>query len=393
MLSGPESGRMGRMSWLTTRSTPTLVLLTALTVVLISMRAFYTSEGSAKARARDARLEAAQTDGTGDLGPTLEVEIQVARSTPSVEIVELTGVLEPVRATWVAAEIAGRVLNIPAEEHGPVAKGDLLVQLDASLPRAELIRANAGHALAESELRRQERLGSRSVASEAELNRAQSEERNTFAALLEAQTHLARTRITAPFDGLVNSLDLDPGAYVQPGTKIAEILDLSIIEVTVLVSDRQVNVLAPGSPVSVRVDTLGSKPFQGRILRVGGAPADGGQRYPVVVSLEPADDLSVDDSQNDPARRLRPGMLARVQFEVGKSTAIRLPARSVLHEFELDYVFVLEDDDAVRRVRVDTRPVPFRPDQIEITSGLSEGTRVAVTAINQLRGGLRVIAR
>jgi membrane fusion protein (multidrug efflux system) len=357
------------------------------------MRAFYTSEGSAKARARDARLEAAQTDGTGDLGPTLEVEIQVARSTPSVEIVELTGVLEPVRATWVAAEIAGRVLNSPAEEHGPVAKGDLLVQLDASLPRAELIRANAGHALAESELRRQERLGSRSVASEAELNRAQSEERNTFAALLEAQTHLARTRITAPFDGLVNSLDLDPGAYVQPGTKIAEILDLSIIEVTVLVSDRQVNVLAHGSPVSVRVDTLGSKPFQGRILRVGGAPADGGQRYPVVVSLEPADDLSVDDSQNDPARRLRPGMLARVQFEVGKSTAIRLPARSVLHEFELDYVFVLEDDDAVRRVRVDTRPVPFRPDQIEITSGLSEGTRVAVTAINQLRGGLRVIAR
>ena len=111
--------------------------------------------------------------------------------------------------------------------------------------------------------------------------------------------------------------------------------------------------------------------------------------YPVIVELE----AEVDGETTEPARRPLPGMLAQVQFEVGRAPAIRLPARSVLREFELDYVFVLEDDDRTRRVRVSTRPVPFRPDRVEVTSGLADGARVVVTAVDQLRSGMRVIVR
>ena len=396
---------MGDMSWLQTRRTPLLVLSVSIVVVLLSIWAFHTSDGSVKARAREERLEAALAAGAGDLGPTLEVRIEVAHSAPSIEIIELAGVLEPIRRAWIAAEIAGRILEVPAKEYAPIARGDVLVQIDSSLPRAELIRAEARHLLAKAELDRQTRLGSRSVASEAELDRAKSEERSAWAAVLEARTRLGYTRITAPFDGLVNSLDLDPGAYVQPGTRLAEVLDLSVIEVTVLVSDRQVHALHPGAVTSVRVDTLGSLPFEGRIARVGGAPVSGGQRYPVVISVDPtivplaasaSDDSGApppDDSSSDSPRRLLPGMLAQVRFEVGSASAIRLPSRSILHEFELDYVFVLDEQDAARRARVDTRPVPFRPDQVEIVSGLNEGDRVVVTAVDQLRNGLRVIVR
>jgi len=369
------------MNWPKIQRTPALVLAVALLIALASMWAFYTSDGAAKARERDARLQAALASGADALGPTLEVSVVVAKLSTSTEIVELAGVLEPVRSTWVAAEIAGRILEVPAEEHAPIVRGGLLVQIDSSLPRAELIRAEANLLLARSELERQEKLGSRSVASEAELDRAKAEERRAFAAVLEARTRLGHTRITAPFDGLVNSLDFDPGAYVQPGTPIAEILDLSQIEVTVLVGDRQVNVLRSGTQVKVRIDVLGSEPFAGRVARVAGAPQDGGQRYPVVVLLD------------NPANHLRPGMLAHVLFEVGTVSAIRLPRRTVLHEFELDYVFVLDENDAARRVRVLTRPVAFRPDQIEVREGLADGDRVVVTALEQLRVGMHVIVR
>jgi membrane fusion protein (multidrug efflux system) len=350
-------------------------------MVLISFWAFYTSDGASKARERDARLQDAVAGGPVGLGPSLEVRVLVARRTAAAEIVELAGVLEPIRATWVAAEISGRIIDVPAEEHGPISKGDLLVELDAALPRAELIRAEANHALSKSELERQQRLGSRSVASEAELDRARAEERRSFAALLEARTRLGHTRITAPFDGLVNSLDLDPGAYVQPGARIAEILDLSEIEVTVLVGDRQVNVIRPEAKARVQIGALGSERFEGHVRSVAGAPQEGGQRYPVVVAL---------DNQ---ARRLHPGMLAQVELEVGTEPAIRLPARAVLHEFELDYVFTLDEDDSARRVRVETQPVSFRPDQIEIIDGLDEGDRVVISGVEELRNGLRVIVR
>jgi len=376
------------MSDSSSRRTPALVLAAATLVGLIAAIGFYTSDGAAKARERDTRLAAARESDAREEAPTLEVETELARAVAAPEIVELAGRLEPIRSTWVSAEIAGRIVAVPAEAHSPVARGGVLVEIDSALPRAELIRAEASHLLAKSELERQRRLGSQSVASKAELDAAISNERQTWAALLEARTRLAHTRITAPFDGRVNALDLDPGTYVQPGTRIAEVLDTKVLEVTVLVGDRQVGSLRPGDPAPIRIDVLGNKRFAGRIARVASAPQDGGTRYPVVVQLEQDDGASPETD-----RRPLPGMLAQVQFEIGRAPAIRLPARSVLHEFELDYVFVLEDGDVAQRVRVQTRPVPFRPDRVEITRGLEEGNRVVVTAVDQLRSGMRVLVR
>jgi membrane fusion protein (multidrug efflux system) len=360
---------------------PFVAFVVAGVLFAFALWGFYSSDGAVQGRARDARLAAAQESGPAEFAPTLEVETLRAESVPRAEVVELAGVLEPIRSTWVAAETSGRVVEVAAAEHAPLAKGELLVRLDAALAEAELIRARASHQLAGDELERQTNLGSRSVASQAELDRARAEERRSYAALLEARTRLGHTKITAPFDGLVNSLDLDPGAYVQPGTRIAEVLDLSSIEVTVPVSDRQVGAIQVGDVASVRIDALSNRLTGGRVVRVGRAPQAATQRFPIVVELE------------NPDLELLPGMLAHVRLEVGNVAAIRVPSRAVLSEFELDYVFVLDEEGTAERRRIVTRPVPFRPDQVEILEGVVEGDWVATSAIRQLRSGLRVIAR
>ncbi|MFK7896280.1 MAG: efflux RND transporter periplasmic adaptor subunit [Myxococcota bacterium] len=358
--------------------TPLLVILVALVLFAIGAWGFYSSDGATKAREREARLADAESSGPEELAPTLDVRTIVARTIEAKEIVELSGVLEPVRATWVAAELAGRITEVPVAEFSPIQSGDVLARLDSALPRAELIRAEASHAFAKTELERQERLGSQSVASKAELERASAEERRAYAALLEARTRLGFTRIKAPFDGIVNALDLDPGAYVQPGARIAEILDVSEIEIKVLVSDRQIGSISEGMDARIRIDSLGSERFDAKIVRVGRAPSSGGQRYPVVASLDNA------------AGRFRPGMLAVVLFEVGARKALRLPVGALVREFELEYVFSLDETGTAKRQRVVTRPVPFRPDQIEILEGVAENDRIAITAVDQLRDGLRV---
>lgn len=374
-------GQTLTVSWIQSNKTSALILGLAFLISVAAYWGLRTSDGAVKARERAARLEDAQSPERRQEAASFEVEVIVAKESASEEILELSGVLEPIRSTWVAAEISGRIIEVPVEEYSTVAAGGLLVRLDAALPEAELIRAKASHELAQDELERQQSLGSRSVASKAELDRATAEERRTYAALLEARTRLAHTRIQAPFDGLVNSLEFDPGAYVQPGTNIAEILDVSAVEVTVLVGDRQVGALHPDAVARVRVDPLGNERFEGRIVRVGGAPQSGSQRYPVVVEL--------DNSEG----RFLPGMIATLELAMGTAEAFRLPARAILHEFELDYVYVLDAEDASRRVRVTTRPVPFRPDQIEILNGLSEGDRIVVTAVSKLRDGMRVLVR
>lgn len=369
------------MSWIPENRTPTIVLSVAGLVIAASCWGLYTSDGAAKARERDARLAEAQGGGPSFAGARTAVEVVTVRSTPAAEVIELSSVLAPVRSTWVAAEIAGAILEVPAAEHAPIQKNGVLVRLDPALPEAELIRAKASYNLAKAELERQQHLGTRSVASEADLDRAVAEERRSYAALLEARTRLDHTTIVAPFDGLVNSLDLDPGAYVSPGTRIAEVLDVSTLELTVPVSDRQVSAIRVGAVARVRIDPLGNRVVEGQVVRAGRAPHAETHRYPVVIALA-----------NENGAML-PGMLAHAILEVGTAPTIRLPVRAVIHEFELDYVFAIDDEGYARRVRVATRPVPFRPDQVEIQAGLAEGTRVAVTSVSQLRNGVGVDAK
>ena len=366
------------------RRTPALVLGIAAVVLGLAFVGFYTSEGAVKAREREARLaEAGAEQQAPDSGRSLvRVEVFQAHDEPAAEWIELSGLREPVRATWVAAEIAGRIVEVAVQEHETVAANALLVQLDPALPRADLIRAEANHRLAELELERQETLGRRSVASEAERDRAAAEERSSYAALLEARKRLEQTRIRAPFDGVVNSLDLDPGAYVAPGTRIAQVLDVGTIEIEVEVGDRQVGAIRPGAQARVRIDPLGNEQVIGEVARVARAPHPETQRYPVVVALDNA------------KGHMLPGMLARVELEVGRSDAIRVPARAVVREFEIDYVFAVtpngEHSGTVERVRVRTRPVPFRPDWVEIQSGLEADDWVATSEVGRLRSGASV---
>lgn len=360
------------------RRIPWIVYGLALFAGVVGFVLIRTSDGAVKAREREARLADAAAGGPAEVGPTLEVDVLSVDERAKSEIAELAGVVDPIRETWVASQVAGRIVSVPAAEHAPIGAGGVLVVLDPALPEADLVRAQAAHRLAKAELDRQQTLGSQSVASKAELDRALSSERIAWASLLEARTRLEYTKIRAPFDGWVNALDLDPGAYVQPGTRIAQVLDFSQVEVEVKVADNQIAAITKGAEARVRIDSLGNETFPGRIARASRASEDESGRFPVVVVLDNRDG------------RLAPGMVAQVELAFGAEPAIRIPARAVLHEFELDYVFVVDERDTVRRVRVEARPIPFRPDQVEIVTGLSSGDRVVVSGLAQLRSGMRV---
>ena len=91
---------------------------------------------------------------------------------------------------------------------------------------------------------------------------------------------------------------------------------------------------------------------------------------------------------------------AQGRFELGvEGKSLRVPRRAVVREFELDYVYELEAAAAdgriatARRRRVQTRPVAFRPDLVELTSGLEPGRSIATTGVRDLRDGLRVRVR
>ena len=241
---------------------PLVVLALAVALLVLAALGSWFSESSVAERERGRRIREARAR-TAPVETPVPVDVFVVKRQRERARVELSGALAAVRATWVAAEISGRVVEVVAAEHARVAAGDVLLRLDGALPEANLLRARATHRLRELELERQTRLSKAAVGSAAQLDRARAEEQNARAALLEAQTQAARATIRAPFDGVVNTLALDPGAYLDRGERVAQVLDVSRLEVTVLVSDRQIGALSAGLEARVRVDALGGAEARG----------------------------------------------------------------------------------------------------------------------------------
>ncbi len=385
------------------RRIPLIVLTLAAVAVVAAVLMFCTSPGrvAQRERAESAAVTSGQGTELAAARPVaaealMAVQAHVARREIGSISAVLSAVLAPIRSVVVAAEVGGLVVAVGAEEHEWVEAGALLIQIERTLleasldrARAQLLRAEAAHGLAVTELERQRDLAEREVASEAQLDRTLNQERASYAALLDARaaltdvrTRLEKTAITAPFAGVVNSLDLEPGAYLQPGQAVVELLDLSAIEVEFGVTDREVVALQVGDPVRLRVDVFPGEWFDGTIARVGRAADERTRKYPVQARVP------------NPDGRLLASMLGAVRFSVGEShPAVRIPRRALQREFELDYVYALEGEGGtatVRRRRVRTRPVPFRPDLIEVLDGLDDAERVAVSGVRELREGQRV---
>ncbi len=382
------------------RSVSLLVTAFAVALVAISIWLLRTSP-SAVAEQERQRVASGEAPVANEAPPPPSATVDSVVVTERGARIEadISGVLEPLRSVIIGAEVAGKVVEVAIEEHDVVDEGALLVRLDPALIEAARQRAAASSALAQAtlrqsiaELRRQRDLAERGIASEVELERTETEERTARARVAEARaqeseaaTRLAKTRITAPFAAVVNSFDLEPGAYLAPGNPVAELIDLSEIELEVGVGDRQITALREGAKVRVTVDVHAGENFAGTIHRLGRAPDSQTRRYPVPIRIA------------NPGGRLLPGMLATAHFELGSDRPVlRIPRSAIFREFEIDYVFALTEDPGepnratVERRSVKVSPVPFRPDLLEVESGVEEGERLAISGLKNLVSGAAV---
>jgi membrane fusion protein (multidrug efflux system) len=324
--------------------------------------------------------------------PALEVARAVAR-----DRIRVSGLITPGRRVTVAAQVDGQVVELGAREHDAVQDGQVIVQLDdtlrrAALERAEatLLRARAAHRLAQIELDRQERLFRRGIASASARDRARSEDSATFGALREGRAMraeavelLERTTVAAPFDGILSILDLEVGDRVNTGDRIGEVIDISEVKVDIGVTDAQVIAVQEGDTAEVDVSVRPGQAFRGRIRRVGSAIDAASRKFPVEIVVE------------NPQMLLLPGMVVRVTIEVGQTRpTIRIPRQAMIEEFGVAYVFVLgREGEALRakRRRVTVQPVAFRPAELEVRDGLRPGEQIAAANLRELRDGAKVI--
>lgn len=201
--------------------------------------------------------EAVQSEAAQSTEPSTPAQVRVAPSTSQPYTVNLvvTGRTAASRELALRVETSGRIEEIPATEGEDLEQDELIVRLSdddrnerlaraQSLLEQRQIEAEASAELAES--------GWRAQTSDAG---ARAELQNARAELAAIRLDMARTTITAPFPGVLESLDVEIGDVVDVNTQIGTIYDLDPILVIGAVSEREVGYLTLGEPGTARLIT------------------------------------------------------------------------------------------------------------------------------------------
>jgi len=219
-----------------------------------------------------------------------------------------------------------------------------------------------------------------------------------------AREDLARTRVTAPFDGVLQELYVERGQWVGVGADVARVVDLSRIEIPLRVPVAAAQTIRVGDRVELFADTERGATWEGRVARV--APEAEDRTRSLTVFIEIAQDPS--ESGPDAAFDADPGLLLPGQYLLGRVRAssererLLVPRRVV----DDDRVYVVESQ-RVEGVRVErAREVPVRVafhvegafpslDPLEtqwavIERGLQPGDRVIVSNLGELLPGQRI---
>ncbi|MGQ0833489.1 MAG: efflux RND transporter periplasmic adaptor subunit [Gammaproteobacteria bacterium] len=265
--------------------------------------------------------------------PVESVTVAVAKEREHRRTTTSIGTVMALRSITLRNELPGTVSRVMLAPGEVVDAGTVLVALDVSVEEAELKAQKAQAALAETMLRRTQRLGQSRVASEADVDRARAERDVALAQIARTKAVMARKTIRAPFRARVGMADLHPGQYLEEGTQLTTLQGVDdAVHVDFSVPQQVAAGLREGGGVDVFATSDGN-PIAAKIVAVD-ARIDPATRNAMVRAR-------IEGAANVPA----PGASLRVRVPVGPARmAIAVPASAVRKGPGGDEVFVLEED-------------------------------------------------
>jgi membrane fusion protein (multidrug efflux system) len=336
-------------------------------------RAGIAAGSSAGATAAPAAGKAATAGGPPGAVGVEAVKVRLDTLTDDVAAV---GTLLANESVVLRPEIAGRIERIAFREGAAVAKGALLVALDDSTQAADLQQAQANLALAESNFRRSEDLFHRKFVSASALDQSAATLKVAQAAAAQAAARRAKTRIVAPFTGVIGIRNVSPGDYVKEGQDLVTLQDISSLKVDFKLPEQYLGRLGKGQRVELETDTRRGETFAATVDALDPLIDSNGRAIALRARLA------------NPDARLRPGMFVRVRLIFGQRKGVAMVPEEALVPAGADqYVFRIRDGKA-QRVKVSTGV--RRNAQVEIAAGLQADDTVVTAGQLKLREGVAV---
>lgn len=308
--------------------------------------------------------------------PPTPVRAVRAKTAPAVDVARAVGSLRADESVMIRPEIAGRVARIGFAEGQRVQRGELLIALDDAEYRALVTSSSTQAKLDAQRLARAEDLYKKKFISSQALDEQRANYARSLAKQHEDEAKLAKTVVMAPFSGVAGLRQVSEGAFVAAGTDIARLDKIDVLKLDFRVPETYVGRLAPGQTVRIAVDAYPDAQFSGEIYAI--EPAVDEQTRTVLVRAR----------IGNPELKLRPGMFARVNLQLGvREQAVWIPEEAIVPRGRDSFVFRIVDGKAQEvRVRLGARKVG----EVEILDGIATGDLVVTEGNHRLRPGAAV---
>ncbi len=328
---------------------------------------------------------AASVPASGASGAARPPGVEVAQVAQSrlVDDTLAVGTLRSRQSVMLRPEVSGRVAKINFRDGERVQRGQVMVQLDDDLPRAQVAQAQAELSIARANHKRNQELVAQNFISQRSVDESGASLQVAEAKLALARAQADRLRILAPFDGIAGIRSINVGDYLKDGADIVNIEDLDAILVDYRLPERFQTKVRKGQVAMVALDALPGRKFTAMVQAVDPLVDANGRSVGVRGCI--------DNRQ----QQLRPGMFARVTAVFGeRENALVVPEEAIVPQGGRQFIFKVvpgaEPDSRVVQ-RTEVKVGIRQPGKVEILEGLKAGDTVVTAGQQRLqRDGMTV---
>jgi membrane fusion protein (multidrug efflux system) len=312
--------------------------------------------------------------------PPVTIAAATAQSAIWPSELEAVGTIRAARGVELSAETSGEVIAISVTSGEKVTTGQPILTLNNRVEAAGRNQREANLTLARQLHERDARLIKQKTIPQSQYDRSKAELDAAVAQLAQTSAQLDNKRIVAPFDGTTGIIKVKVGDYIESGTPITNLQDLSELEIDFSVPDRYTPSLRLGLKIAVHVAAFPDKVFNATLSAIDARVETSTRNLMLRATLE--------DSEG-----LLPGMFARLVIDLDQSKrVVTVPETAVTYSLHGNTVYVLSQTEGqtTAQPRI-VKTGDTRDGRIAITDGLLSSEWVVTVGQNKLYRGARVI--
>ncbi len=300
----------------------------------------------------------------------IKVSVATVSARPVNQVEEFTATVEADVKNSIAPSMAVRIEKILVDVGDRVSKGQQLVQMD----QAGLIQAKLQLQNRETEFQRVDELykiGGVSKSDWDALKMALDVAKTSFQNLAE------NTVLTSPISGVVTARNYDNGDMYSQGNPVLVIEKISPVKLVLNVSESYFKAIKLGMPAKLKLEVYGDEEFLGKVSLI----------YPTV--NPDSRTFSIEISLPNDNQRVRPGMFARAELNLGVENRVVVPDRAVIKQTGSGERFVYvynKGKVSYNKVELGRR----MGNEYELISGVPTGSQVVIAGQTKLHDGSAV---